>query len=50
MTLRLQQLAGTGNTAEALHRRTFPLLPEYDRIEEFVCENNREYKDLFDRK
>jgi hypothetical protein len=31
-------------------RRTFPLLPEYDRIEEFVCENNREYKDLFDKK
>jgi len=28
-------------------RRTFPLLPEYDSINEFVCENNRDYKPLF---
>jgi len=28
-------------------RRTFPLLPEYDALNEFVCENNRDYKPLF---
>lgn len=28
-------------------KRTFPLLPEYDAINEFVCENNRDYKPLF---
>jgi len=28
-------------------RRTFPLLPEYDSLNEFVCENNRDYKPLF---
>ena len=28
-------------------KRTFPLLPEYDSINEFVCENNRDYKPLF---
>jgi hypothetical protein len=31
-------------------RRTFPLLPEYDHLEEFVCENNRDYKGLFEKK
>jgi hypothetical protein len=31
-------------------RRTFPLLPEYDSINEFVCENNRDYKPLFGNK
>jgi hypothetical protein len=28
-------------------RRTFPLLTEYDALNEFVCENNRDYKPLF---
>jgi hypothetical protein len=28
-------------------KRTFPLLPEYEAINEFVCENNRDYKPLF---
>ena len=28
-------------------RRNFPLLPEYDSLNEFVCENNRDYKPLF---
>ena len=28
-------------------KRTFPLLPEYDALNEFVCENNRDYKPLF---
>jgi hypothetical protein len=28
-------------------RRTFPLLTEYDSLNEFVCENNRDYKPLF---
>jgi hypothetical protein len=28
-------------------RRTFPLLSEYDSLNEFVCENNRDYKPLF---
>jgi hypothetical protein len=27
--------------------RTFPLLPEYKRVDEFICENNRDYKPLF---
>jgi hypothetical protein len=27
--------------------RTFPYLPEHNRIDEFYCENNRDYKDLF---
>jgi hypothetical protein len=27
--------------------RTFPLRPELERVEEFVCENNRDYKQLF---
>jgi hypothetical protein len=31
-------------------RRTFPLLPEFDQINEFVCENNRDYKPLFGNK
>ncbi len=31
-------------------RRTFPFLPEYDRLNEFVCENNRDYKPLFGNK
>ncbi len=28
-------------------RRTFPFLTEYDALNEFVCENNRDYKPLF---
>jgi len=31
-------------------RRTFPFLPEYEQINEFVCENNRDYKPLFGNK
>jgi hypothetical protein len=27
--------------------RTFPYLPEYKRVDEFFCENNRDYKPLF---
>jgi len=27
--------------------RSFPLLPEYNRVDEFFCENNRDYKPLF---
>ena len=27
--------------------RTFPFLPEYKRVDEFFCENNRDYKPLF---
>jgi hypothetical protein len=27
--------------------RTFPYLPEHNRIDEFYCENNRDYKELF---
>jgi hypothetical protein len=27
--------------------RTFPFLPEHDRVDEYFCENNRDYKDLF---
>ena len=30
--------------------RTFPFLPEHTRIDEFYCENNRDYKDLFGAK
>jgi hypothetical protein len=30
--------------------RTFPYLPEHNRIDEFYCENNRDYKDLFGKK
>jgi hypothetical protein len=31
-------------------RRTFGLRAEFDRIDEFFCENNRNYKDLFEKK
>jgi hypothetical protein len=31
-------------------RRSFPFLQEYDHIEEFVCENNRDYRGLFEKK
>ncbi len=31
-------------------RRTFPFLAEYDSINEYVCENNRDYKLLFGEK
>jgi hypothetical protein len=27
--------------------RTFPMLPEFNRVDEFFCENNRDYKPLF---
>jgi len=27
--------------------RTFPLLPEHNRVDEFFCENNRDYRPLF---
>src|SRR5688572_5452473 len=27
--------------------RNFPFLPEHNRIDEFYCENNRDYKELF---
>lgn len=30
-----------------LIQRTFPLLPEHNRVDEFFCENNRDYKPLF---
>jgi hypothetical protein len=30
-----------------LMTRTFPLLPEFNRVDEFFCENNRDYKPLF---
>jgi hypothetical protein len=30
--------------------RTFPLLPEHNRVDEFFCENNRDYKPLFGAK
>ncbi len=30
--------------------RTFPFLPEKDRVDEFFCENNRDYKQLFEKK
>jgi hypothetical protein len=28
-------------------QRTFPLRPDLEKVEEFVCENNRDYKPLF---
>jgi hypothetical protein len=30
--------------------RTFPYLPEHNRIDEFYCENNRDYRELFGKK
>ena len=27
--------------------RNFPLLPEHNRVDEFYCENNRDYRELF---
>jgi hypothetical protein len=27
--------------------RTYPLRPDLDKVDEYVCENNRDYKDLF---
>ena len=30
--------------------RTFPFLPEHNRIDEFYCENNRDYRELFGKK
>jgi hypothetical protein len=30
--------------------RTFSFLPEYNRVDEFVCENNKDYTDLFGAK
>jgi hypothetical protein len=30
--------------------RTFPYLPEHNRVDEFFCENNRDYKPLFGAK
>jgi hypothetical protein len=30
--------------------RTFSLRPELDKIDEFVCENNRDYTNLFGKK
>jgi hypothetical protein len=30
-----------------LMKRNFPFLPEHKRVDEFFCENNRDYKDLF---
>ena len=30
--------------------RSFPLLPEHNRVDEFFCENNRDYKPLFGAK
>jgi hypothetical protein len=30
--------------------RTFPFLPEHNRVDEFFCENNRDYKPLFGAK
>jgi hypothetical protein len=30
--------------------RTFPFLPEQQRVDEFFCENNRDYKPLFGNK
>jgi hypothetical protein len=31
----------------AMAQRTFPLRPELEKIDEFVCENNRDYRPLF---
>jgi hypothetical protein len=30
--------------------RNFPFLPEHNRIDEFYCENNRDYKELYGKK
>jgi hypothetical protein len=30
-----------------LLKRNFPFMPEHKRVDEFFCENNRDYKDLF---
>jgi len=30
--------------------RNFILRPEFDVVDEFVCENNRDYRELFDKK
>jgi hypothetical protein len=30
--------------------RNFLFRPEFDRVDEFFCENNRHYRDLFDKK
>lgn len=30
--------------------RTFPFLPERNRLDEFYCENNRDYRELFGSK
>jgi hypothetical protein len=27
--------------------RTFPLRGDLEKVDEYVCENNRDYKDLF---
>jgi hypothetical protein len=27
--------------------RSFPFLPEHDRVDDFFCQNNRDYKPLF---
>ena len=27
--------------------RTFPLRTDLDKVDEYVCENNKDYKDLF---
>jgi hypothetical protein len=32
-----------------LIQRNFPFLPEHNRVDEFFCENNRDYKPLFGR-
>jgi len=37
-------------TGPWLITRTFPLLPEQQRVDEFFCENNRDYKPLFGNK
>ena len=34
-------------TGPWLITRTFPFLPEHNRVDEFFCENNRDYKPLF---
>jgi hypothetical protein len=30
--------------------RNFSFRPEFDLVDEFVCENNRDYRDLFEKK
>lgn len=37
-------------TGPWLITRSFPLLPEHNRVDEFFCENNRDYKPLFGAK